>query len=267
MTLPRFLLCCLSLALAAAGCSKGPVPAAEIKTLVIGTDATYPPFEFVGKDGKFAGVSIAIGEQIGKTLGKPVEFRNINFDGLIPALQSGQIDLIVSSVTANEQRRKSIDFSDPYVSTGLAVLVAKDSTVTKAEDLRADGRKMVVRIATTGEQWCRQEYTKAKLVALDSDAACVLEVVNGTVDAWVYDQVSIMNYHTQHPDRTRALLAPLRNESWAVGLKQGRADLRAVVNTALATMKKEGAFEKLADQYLSKERDMMKAQGLPFVFE
>ncbi len=242
------------------GCAKRDV-------LIIGTDATYPPFEFVDEQGRISGVSVAIAEEIGKELGKPVEFRNLNFDGLIPALQSGQIDLIISSLTANEQRRQSIDFSEPYVKTGLSILAAKDSTVMSAKDLSTPGRKLAVRLATTGEQWCRKELPQAKLVALDTDAACVLEVINGTVDAWVYDQVSVMNYHAKHPDRTRALLTPLREEVWAVGLKKGRDDLKSKVNAAIARMKQEGAFAKLANQFLSKERDMMKSQGLPFVFE
>ena len=253
------LLCLLSLLFLVA-CAKRDV-------LVIGTDATYPPFEFVDEKGTITGVSAEIGAEIAKKLGKPVEFRNINFDGLIPALQTGQIDLIISSLTANEQRRKSIDFSEPYVKTGICILAAKDSTVNSADDLKTPGRKLAVRIATTGEQWCREHVPGAKLVALDTDAACVLEVVNGTVDAWVYDQVSVMNYHATHPDRTRALLAPLREEVWAVGLKKGREDLKSTVNETIAQMKKDGAFAKLADKYLTKERDMMKAQGLPFVFE
>jgi len=263
-----FVFCCLTAILAS--CSKRDVPVVALNEpdpLVIGMDATYPPFEFVDTQGNITGVSVAIGNAIAKEAGKPVEFRNINFDGLIPALQSGQIDLIISSLTANEQRRKAIDFSDPYVKTGLSILIAKNSTVQKAEDLKAPGRKLAVRNATTGEQWCRQELTNAQLVSLDTDAACVLEVINGTVDAWVYDQISVLNYHAQHPDRTRALLSPLREEVWAVGLKKDRAELKAQINQALAKMKREGAFTKLADQYLSKERDQLKAQGLPFLFE
>ena len=243
------------------------VACAKRDVLVIGVDATYPPFEFVDQGGQISGVSAAIAAEIGRDLGKPVEFRNMNFDGLIPALQSGQIDLIISSLTANEQRRQSIDFSEPYVKTGLSILAAKDAPISSVEDLRTPGRKLAVRIATTGEQWCRKELPQASLVALDTDAACVLEVVNGKVDAWVYDQVSVMNYHAKHPDRTRALLAPLRQEVWAVGLKKGRDELKAKVNQTLARMKAAGAFAKLADQYLTKERDLMKAQGLPFVFE
>ncbi len=250
----------LGLVFFAAGCARRDV-------LVVGMDATYPPFEFVDEQGRLTGVSTAIGEAVASELGKPVEFKNLAFDGLIPALQTGRIDLIISSLTANEQRREQIDFSDPYVKTGLAVLVAKDSPVQAATDLRAPGRRLAVRLATTGEQWCRQELPQAQLVALDTDAACVLEVVNGRVDAWVYDQISVMNYHAQHPERTRALLAPLREEAWAVGLKKGRGDLREAVNRALARLRREGEFERLAERYLKREREFMRAQGLPFVFE
>lgn len=242
----------------------GPKPAQKI---IIGTDSTYPPFEYVDDKGVITGVSVEIGKEIGKALGREVEFRSINFDGLITALKTGSIDLIISSMTANDERRKSIDFSDPYVKTGLAVLVSGKSPVQKAEDLKTGDRRVVVRLGTTGEMWARRELPQARIVALDTDAACVLEVINGTVDAWIYDQISIMNYHAQHSDTTRALLAPLREEVWAIGLRQGDADTKAKINAALAKFRAEGGFAKLADKYLAKERDMMKAQGLPFVFE
>ena len=235
--------------------------------IVIGMDATYPPFEFVDEKGQISGVSVEIGREIGKTAGKEVEFRNINFDGLITALRTGSIDLVISSMTANEERRKSIDFSEPYVKTGLAILAGKDAPVQSVADLQTPGRKVVVRLGTTGESWARQNLPKAEIKALDLDTACVMEVVNGHVDAWVYDQLSIMNYHAKHPEKTRALLAPLREESWAVGLQQGDAARKALVNETLARMRKDGSFAKLAGQFMAKEREMMKQQGLPFVFE
>jgi len=235
--------------------------------LVIGMDATYPPFEFVDEKGQISGVSVEIGREIGKTAGKEVEFRNINFDGLITALRTGSIDLVISSMTASDERRKSIDFSEPYVKTGLAILAGKDAPVQSVADLQTSGRKVVVRLGTTGESWARQNLPKAEIKALDLDTACVLEVVNGNVDAWVYDQLSIMNYHAKHPEKTRAILAPLREESWAVGLQQGDATRKAFVNETLARMRKDGSFAKLAEHFMAKEREMMKQQGLPFVFE
>lgn len=254
----RYLALCLLLTLCAC---------ARSNKLIIGTDATYPPFEFVDAGGQMNGVDIEVGREIGKALGKEVEFRNINFDGLITALRTGSVDLVLSSMTATPERRQSIDFSEPYVKTGLAVLVAKASTVQSAADLKAPGRKIVVRLGTTGETWARENLKDAKIIALDADVSCVMEVVNSSVDAWIYDQLSIMNHHAKHPDTTRALLAPLREEVWAVGLKKGNDELKTKVNEVLARMRSDGSFSKLAERFMAKEKAMMEAQKLPFVFE
>ncbi len=235
--------------------------------LIIGTDATYPPFEFVDENGQITGVDIEVGREIAKALGREVEFRNINFDGLITALRTGSVDLVISAMTATPERRKSIDFSEPYVKTGLSILAAKNSPVHSADDLKAPGRKIVVRLGTTGESWVRENLKEAKITSLDADVSCVMEVVNENVDAWVYDQLSIMNYHTKHANETRAILAPLREEVWAVGLKQQDEELKAKVNEVLARMRNDGSFSRLAERFMAKEKQMMTAQGLPFVFE
>ena len=254
----RFL--ALSLVFSLCACSRS-------DKLIIGTDATYPPFEFVDETGQISGVDIEVGREIGKALGREVEFRNINFDGLITALRTGSIDLVISSMTATPERRKSIDFSDPYVKTGLSILVAKDSTIQSATDLKTPGRKVVARLGTTGEHWARENLKQAKITALDADVSCVMEVVNANADAWVYDQLSIMNHHAEHPEKTRALLTPLREEVWAIGLKQGNDELKAQVNEVLARMRRDGSFAKLAERFMAKEKQMMTEQGLPFVFE
>ncbi len=268
-------LCCSVLAGFLSGCSEekaNPSTAQggskeTLPRLVIAMDATYPPFEYTNETGEFAGVSVDLGKAIGEHLGRQVEFRNINFDGLIAALKSGSVDLIISSMTVNDERRKSVDFSDPYVKTGLAMLLSKGSPVQKAGDLNDPTRKIVVRLGTTGEQYVRQYLPKAQVIALDGDTACVMEVVKGGVDAWIYDQLSLMNYHDKQPDTTRALLAPLREEMWAVVLRQGEDDLKEKINECLAKLRKDGFFNKIGDKHLAKEKKMMEAQGIPFVFD
>jgi ABC-type amino acid transport substrate-binding protein len=236
--------------------------------LRVGMDATYRPFEFVGEDGQITGVSVEIGRRIAAELGREVVFENIQFDGLVTALKTGAIDLIISSMTATPERRKSLLFSEPYVRTGLSVLVAADSPLQAAGDLTAPGRRLVVRIGTTGESWCAEHCKDAVLVRLDSDAACVLEVINGTVDGWVYDQISVLNHHRQHPRRTRAILEPLRVEQWAVGMRPSeQAETVQAVNRALAGMRADGTFSALAERFLGAEKEFMKSNGLPFVFD
>lgn len=241
-------------------CSRG-------NKLIIGTDATYPPFESKDEHGEIVGVDIELGREIGRALGREVEFRNINFDGLQTALLTGSLDLVISAVSATPERRKALDFSEPYVKTGLCVLAAKNSTVMKADDLQTPGRKIVVRLGTTGETWAREHLQGAQLKALDNDTSCVMEVVNGNVDAWIYDQVSIMNHHAEHAEKTRALLMPLREEVWAVELRQGQDELKRKINEVLARMKQDGSFKRLADRFMAKEQKMMAGQGVPFVFE
>ena len=251
----------LLLAAAGASCSD------RSRTLLIGTDATYPPFEFVDERGQLAGIDIEIGRYIAAALGKRAEFKNINFDGLITALQSGSVDMIISSMTANEERRMSVTFSEPYVKTGIALLISAKSAVKTADDLKAQDRRVVVRLGTTGEMWAKEHLPEVPRVTLESDPACVLEVVNGTVDAWIYDQISIMKNQARHPEATRANLTPLREEVWEIAMRKGEDNLLADVNKALAKMRADGEFARLAEKHLKQEREMMRAQGLPFVFE
>ncbi len=135
------------------------------------------------------------------------------------------------------------------------------------DDLKKPGCKLVVRIGTTGESFVRDFFPKAAVTALDSDVACVQEVVNGNVDAWIYDQLSLMRYHDRQPDTTRILLKPLREEVWAIGLRQGDDALRKPINAFLKEFRASGGFKKLAEKHLHKERAMMEAEHIPFVFD
>lgn len=235
--------------------------------LIVAMDATYPPFEMLDNRGGCSGVSADLGRALAAHLGREVEFRNINFQGLIDALKTGSVDCVISSMTANDERRRSIDFSEPYVKNGLALLISAKSPVRSIEDLRRPGRKVVARLGTTGESYVREFLKEARLVSLDSDPACVLEVVNGNVDAWVYDQISIMLYHARHPEATRAALRPLREEYWAVGLRKGDDAFRDRVNEFLRKFRAEGGFARLAETHLAREKRMMAEQGIPFVFD
>ena len=237
------------------------------EVLLIGTDATYPPFEFTEPNGMLTGVSVEMGRALAAELNVPVEFKNIQFDGLIPALQTGSVDVIISSMTDTEERRKSLDFSAPYAATSICLLVPKDSPLKSVEELKTGKRRIVTKIATTGEHWARANLPNAEIVALDADPACVMEISKGSADAWVYDQISVMNYALRNPDTTRAILAPIRQEQWAIAMRHGEEDLKSKINAFIAKYRSQGGFDRLAQKYLSKEREMMTSQGIPFLFD
>jgi polar amino acid transport system substrate-binding protein len=234
--------------------------------LRVGMELSYPPFEMTDAQGRPTGVSVRLAEALGKHLGRPVIIENIAFDGLIPALRTKRIDCVISSLTATPERARSIAFSEPYLRTGLALLVAKGSPVQSAADLDAPGRVVTVKKGTTGHRYAAESLGRARLLVLDKEAAAVLEVAQGKADAFIYDALSIARHHERHPDSTRAVLRPFREEAWAVGLRQGDDALKAEIDRFLREFRAAGGFDRLSEEFLAEEQADFEAQGIPFVF-
>jgi polar amino acid transport system substrate-binding protein len=256
-----------TLAVAAVGCgSKTGSPGASTGAVLrIGMDLSYPPFEMQDTSGNPDGVGVRISEALAKYLGRPLKIVPMEFSGLIPALKTGNIDLILSSMTATDERRQSIDFSDAYAFTGLALLVRKDSDIQSVEDLKKPGRTITAKTTTTGETWAINNLPQAKRVVFEDQTACVLEVAQGRADAFIYDQLSIFKYYEENKATTRGLLKPFVEESWAVGVAKGNDGLRQQVNQFLVFFRSEKGFEKLADQYLKEEKKLLESMGIPFI--
>lgn len=234
--------------------------------LVVGMELDYPPFEMIDKEGKPAGVSVDLALALGQSLGKEVQIVNIPFDGLIPSLQTHKIDAIISSMTATPERAKSIAFSDPYLKTGLCLLVAKDSPIQSIEDADQPGRTVVVKQGTTGQVYANEHVKKAHLLVVDKEDACVLEVVQGKADAFIYDQISTFKNWQRNQQTTRAILKPFQQESWAIGLRLDDTNLLGQANHFLAGYKDKGGFERLGDRYLMDEKEAFRKLGIPFYF-
>lgn len=240
--------------------------AAEPAPLRVGMELAYPPFETIGPDGQPTGISVELARGLADRIGRPLVIENISFPGLIPSLKSGKIDLIISSLTATPERAKAVAFSEPYLSAGLTMLVPAASTARGLGDLDQPDRTIVVRQGTTGEAFARAQVRKARLVTLEKESACVLEVTQGKADAFIYDQMSVYQNAKRNPETTRAMLNPLQKESWAVALRQGDEELRAQVNAFLRDFRASGGFDRLAEKYLTEEKSAFAEQGIPFFF-
>jgi len=229
-------------------------------------ELSYPPFEMTDERGQPAGVSVDLARDLGKFLGREVEIQNIPFDGLIPSLQTRKIDLIISSMTATPERSRAIAFSDPYLKTGLCLLAGKNSPIQGIQEADAPGRVLVVKRGTTGHVYATDNIKNARVLVLDTEAACVLEVVQGKADAFIYDQISTYENWRRNPETTRALLKPFQEESWAAGMRKDDTDLRQDVNRFLQDYKARGGFEKLGDRYLGGQKEAFRKLGYPFYF-
>jgi polar amino acid transport system substrate-binding protein len=239
----------------------GPAP------LRVGMELSTPPFEMTDATGKPDGVSVRLAEAMAKELGRPLQIEVIAFKGLETALKTGKIDVILSSMTDTPKRRESIDFTDAYCKIGLALLVPKNSTIQSAADLNQPGKKIVARLGTTAVDYVKANLPQAQLVLLDQNAACLLEITQQKSDAFIYDQLSIQQMQSAQPETTRALLAPLQKESWAMALTKENSALKDQINQFLKTFRAAGGFNDLANQYLKAEKAALEAQGVPFIFE
>jgi len=246
-----------------AGCKEQP---AVKDTLIVGMELSYPPFEMTDEKGAPKGVSVDLANELGKALGRKTVIQNTAFDGLIPSLKTGKIDLILSSMTITEERKNSIDFSDPYLTTGLCLLVGKKSSVKAIEDLDKPGITVAVKKGTTGHIYATQNLKNAKLLVLDKEAAAVLEVAQGKADAFIYDQMSTYQNWKKHQDTTRAILNPFQQEQWGIAVRKGDKELLEQVNRFLKAFRAQGGFERLGDAHLKEQKQAFKELNYPFFF-
>jgi polar amino acid transport system substrate-binding protein len=229
-------------------------------------DLSYPPFETINASGKPSGISVDLATALGDYLHRPVRIENIPFTGLIPSLLTGKIDIIISSMTDTREREKTIAFSDPYLTIGLAALVGKNAHLDTLDTIDSPRRTVAVRQGTTAQVWAQEHLKNAKVLVLDKESSAVLEVVQEKADAFLYDQMSVWKNQKEHPAETVALLTPVQAEHWAIGLRPGDTELRGQVNAFLNAFRGSGGFDRLGNQYLKEQKEAFAALGIPFYF-
>lgn len=239
----------------------------EKKVLKVGMELAYPPFEMSEKDGTPSGVSVDFAKALGTYLDREVVIENIAWDGLIPSLKTGKVDLIISSMTITDERKKSIDFSIPYAQSSLAILANKESGVNSINDLNVVGKKVAVKKGSTGHIYAKDNLPNAEVLAFDKEAACVLEVVQGKADGFIYDQLTIYKNYARNMDTTIPLLKSFQKdfEYWGVALKQNDP-LKAEVDAFIKKAKADGTFETLANRYLTDAKKTFDKLNIPFFF-
>lgn len=245
----------------AGGCARQPSD-----TLVVGMELADPPFEMTDAHGNPIGVSVDMANALGAYLGKKVVVENIPFDGLIVALKTGKIDVIISSMTATAERAKSIDFSEPYLQTGLCLLVSTKSDINSIQDADQPGKVIVVKKGTTGQLYAAEHIRRATVLVLDQESASVMEVVQGKADAFIYGQMTVLKYWQRNPQTTRAVLRPFQVESWAIGVRKDNSALLQRINAFLADFRAQRGFERLSDRWLKQQKQTFQKLDIPFYF-
>ena len=163
---------------------------AETKTYIVGTNANYPPFEWVDSNGNFVGLDMDLMRVIAIREGYKIEFLDIGFDSLIPALQAGKVDIVASGMNITSERAKIVDFTDPYWKADQPVLVQKDSDLNIVTALSQD-HKVGAERGTTMANWIQNNLVdkgvKVKLETYETNDTAVMDLVNGRIDAFICD--------------------------------------------------------------------------------
>ncbi|MBR1591190.1 MAG: basic amino acid ABC transporter substrate-binding protein [Acidaminococcaceae bacterium] len=256
------LLCVLvSLALLTAGCGGGekkqeakPAPNAEpVNVLKVGMDAAYPPFGSQDiKTKEYVGFDVDIIKAIGAEEGFKAEIQNLPFDGLIPALKTGNIDVAINDITINEERAQSVDFSKRYYIAGLGVVVKKDNnTIKTVKDL--EGKRLGVSIGSTGEEAARK-IPNAQVKVFNQLNEAFLEAKNNGVDAVINDIPTNEYYaNTTGREDVKTVELALTQEDLGIAVKKGNKKLLTKIDSGLAKIKKNGEFTKIYKKWFGKE--------------
>jgi polar amino acid transport system substrate-binding protein len=208
------------------------------KTLVIGTAPGYFPFEMKNTKGDFIGYDIDTANAIGEALKVDVEFKQFGFDGLIPALGTGDIDMIIAGMTIRGDRALSVSFADPYFATGQVLMVPKSDSTTKSwEELDKPGKKIAVSLGTTGALLAKQLFKNATIADFEDFPAASMALVQGQADGVVYDEPGIRSYEGMNPDNVRGVYELISKENLGIAVRKNDLETVQWLNSFIASYK------------------------------
>ncbi|WP_028112483.1 basic amino acid ABC transporter substrate-binding protein [Ferrimonas kyonanensis] len=236
-------LAALSLTLIAlTGCNK------KDDVLVVGTNAAFPPFEYIGgaSGDEIKGFDIDIVKQIAEDSGKTLKVENMKFDSLIVALNAGKIDMIAAGMTITPERQASVAFSDPYYEATQVVITQKqDDQIHTIEDLK--GKHFAVQLGSTGDIMAKT-FTE-QVTAFNTGFEALMELKNGKVDLVLFDSEPAANHLQKNPNLKLQKL-DFDPEYYGIAVSKDNPELLKQVNASLDAMKSNGNYDALITKYM-----------------
>lgn len=214
--------------------------------IVMGTNAEFEPFEY--RDGlEITGFDVEIAKKVAEKLGKELVIEDMAFDSLIMALNSDKIDFIAAGMTATDERKTQVDFSDSYFNSQQMIIVkADDTSIATAEDLV--GKKVGVQLGTTGDLFVSGTEGIAEIAQFQTGTLAVMDLKNGKIDAVVIDAEPAKKMIEGQSD-LKLLDAPFIEEEYAIAVKKGDADVLTAINETLADIKADGTYDEIYTKY------------------
>lgn len=222
--------------------------------LRVGVDDVYPPMEFKDDAGKTVGFDVELANEIGKKMGKKVEFVSTAWDGIFTALDAKKFDCIISSVSINEERQKKYVFTKPYIANAQVIVVGKNNTAINSEkDLK--GKKVGVQTGTTADESAEKfvKETPFEIKKYDQIIQPFSDMKVGRVDAIIVDEVVAKYYVVQDKQNFKVTGGRLTNEPIGVCIRKSDTDLRDKIQKAIDDLKADGTMKKLSEKWFGED--------------
>ena len=247
----------LVLALAVVGCGGGEKKAADgkaaMKVLKIGTNPDFAPFEFQDEKSKdYAGFDMDLIKAVAKKAGYEAQINSLAFDGLLPALMAGNIDVAISGMTITKERAEKVLFTDPYYKSGLSIIIKANNTgINNLKDL--EGKKIAVQIGTSSAM-AAKKIANANVREFNNVSDVYMELKNGGVDAAIND-LPVNQYYikTAKNNELKIVGAILEAEDYGIALDKKNTEVQKKLNAALAELKKNGEYDKIYEKWFGKQ--------------
>ncbi len=235
----------LCMLLCFAGCG-----AKEDNVLTMGTNAAFPPYEFVDDDGNIVGIDAEIAAAIAEKLGMELEIKDMEFDSLITACAGGSIDVVLAGMTVTDERKESVNFSDSYA-TGIQVIIVKeDSDIADADGL--EGKIIGVQSGTTGDIYCTDDYGQDNVKQYANGALAVEALKNDQVDCVIIDNEPAKSFVAAN-EGLKILDTEYVTEDYAIAIAKENTKLLEDINKAMAELKADGTIDKIVSKYIPAE--------------
>lgn len=218
--------------------------------LVMGTNAAFPPYEFVDENNQVAGIDAEIAGAIADKLGMELEITDMAFESLIAALQGGTVDIVLAGMTVDPERQESVNFSDSYATGIQVVIVPENSTIATIDDLA--GKTIGVQSGTTGDIYCTDDYGQEFVKQFDNGALAVAALANGQVDCVVIDNEPAKAYVAAN-EGLKILDTEYAVEDYAAAIAKDNTELLDKVNAAMKELKEDGTIAKIIEKYIPAE--------------
>ena len=238
------------------GCSKNEESKVPDK-LIVGTNAEFPPFEYMNDKKQPDGFDIAMIKEIGKRMDKKVEIQNMEFKSLIGAMESESINTVIAGMTKTAEREESVDFSDSYYTSNQAIILKKDSKIKKLSQL--SGKKIGVQEGTTGDIISSGEkfgeknkviVKKATVKRYKKGVDAVMDLKNGAIDAVVIDEKPAQEFVKNNAKKLKLVVDSAGAEYYCIAITKGNTAYKEEINKQIKAIKKDGTYDKLKAKYI-----------------